>query len=104
MNEVDIGAVLDPRHRLARHDAVPPHVWNLEPRITRHEPLDAAAQEAEPGAVALLAMLEQHLKPEADAEVRHTSGDALDENIGEAALGQAAHEDRERALPGHDEL
>ena len=76
----------------------------LERGIVGTQPCDLAGQHAEPTAAAFLAALEQHLQPEADAEVRRAGRDTLAQHVAESTFGETAHEHAECALPWHDEL
>src|SRR6185436_7205959 len=90
---------------LAHADLVPADVRHLEPPVGGVHAHDATGQDAEPRArPLLLALVEQHLHAEADAEVRPAARDRAAQHVAEAALDEPAHEHAERALAGYDDL
>src|SRR6266576_906488 len=85
-------------------DAIPAHVRDFEPRISRLDPNDPASEHAEPRAIAFFAVLEQHLHAEADSEIRPAAAQIIAHRIIEPTFDEFVYEHAERALSRHDEL
>src|SRR5678815_4672627 len=90
VREIEALAVVNARPERMRSRPMhwaPSHVWNLQPLARRKyhvlvaEPAHVAAERTKAGRRALVARVEQHLQPEADAEERP---------VGEARLDDAA--------------
>src|SRR3954468_214853 len=91
MHEVEPARVRDAgpqRMRPRLRHLVPAHVRHLEPG--QPEAGDLAAEQPEAGGVALLAMLEQHLQPNTDAE-KGPRARRLDHRFARAACGELSH-------------
>src|SRR5437660_3744690 len=103
VHEVEPAAVADagPQRVCAfLQHLVPAHVRDLERR--RREARHAAGEHAERRRIAFLAMLEEHLQAEADAEIG-LRGERLEHRIASAARRQVAHALGTRALPRDDD-
>src|SRR5262249_18246773 len=87
VGEIDVAAVetVEQDAPTDQTERVPAHVRDAP----RAESLDAAGEEAEPGA-ALFALLEQKLHAEADAEHRSSGGGSVAQGIGQATSPEAA--------------
>src|SRR6267142_1534240 len=103
MYEVKPARVRDPgpqRVRPRLRHFVPAHVRNLEAR--QPEAGDLAAKQPQSGGVALLAMLEQHLQADADAE-EGPGARRLDHRVARAACGELSHAVGHGPLARHDD-
>src|SRR5688572_12835529 len=100
VHEVEPAAVGDPfPERMRPHlgHFVPAHMRNLQPR--RPEPRHLSGEHTEAPCVTFLAVLEQHLQADADAEKGLAAG-CLDDRFTRTAIRELAHAVAHGALPG----
>jgi len=99
-----IGNAMPQRVRAPLPDRTPAHVRDLEPAAiaiehrSLAEPHDPTRQHTQASRRPLLAVVEQHLQSEADAE-EGAIRQRLEHDVAQAALVQTAHAVRHRALP-----
>ena len=104
VHEVEVRARRDAREERQRPvvpEPVPAHVGHLEPG---REPAHHPGQDVEAlGVAELLALGEEELVAEADAEIGPPGRDVGADRLGEPEALEAPHGVREGAVPGHDQ-